>query len=291
MSKFVKGSLLSVIALSFGGCIFVSDDTTTGFCGDGFLDVGETCDDGNNLAGDGCSAVCTSEGATFNSPNTWGFVNLAFDGGGQLQSTPLACPGGQFDTAAVISQATDGSGNPIGNCGPSTPAGTCFVDLFNCVDMAGTVVLPGGNYLRWIAITNNNGSQTYAQTPSAYITVDAATDSFGGTIIDNGGFFSADWQLQRTGTGAPLTCAEAQVAGLDLLSTVAVGPANSVADTFDCDVGSGLTGGLPMGTYTVSVSALDANDGALGPPTNLTNEPIGELNAITNLGTITVNVD
>jgi len=31
------------------------------FCGDGFLDPGETCDDGNNAAGDGCSATCTSE--------------------------------------------------------------------------------------------------------------------------------------------------------------------------------------------------------------------------------------
>jgi cysteine-rich repeat protein len=31
------------------------------FCGDGNLDEGEQCDDGNNLNGDGCSAVCTVE--------------------------------------------------------------------------------------------------------------------------------------------------------------------------------------------------------------------------------------
>jgi len=30
-------------------------------CGDGVLDAGETCDDGNSVAGDGCSAVCQSE--------------------------------------------------------------------------------------------------------------------------------------------------------------------------------------------------------------------------------------
>jgi cysteine-rich repeat protein len=36
------------------------DDCT--FCGDGNLDAGEQCDDGNNIDGDGCSAFCTEEG-------------------------------------------------------------------------------------------------------------------------------------------------------------------------------------------------------------------------------------
>ena len=30
-------------------------------CGDGNLDPGEECDDGNNLDGDGCSSQCTIE--------------------------------------------------------------------------------------------------------------------------------------------------------------------------------------------------------------------------------------
>jgi len=33
-------------------------------CGNGMLDAGERCDDGNTLAGDGCSAVCQFEAAT-----------------------------------------------------------------------------------------------------------------------------------------------------------------------------------------------------------------------------------
>jgi len=32
-----------------------------GGCGDGFVDAGEACDDGNNVDGDGCSATCTVE--------------------------------------------------------------------------------------------------------------------------------------------------------------------------------------------------------------------------------------
>lgn len=35
----------------------------TGLCGTGVLDAGESCDDGNVLGGDGCSAACTREGA------------------------------------------------------------------------------------------------------------------------------------------------------------------------------------------------------------------------------------
>jgi uncharacterized protein (TIGR03382 family) len=30
-------------------------------CGDGFVDSGEECDDGNTLSGDGCSDVCVDE--------------------------------------------------------------------------------------------------------------------------------------------------------------------------------------------------------------------------------------
>ena len=32
------------------------------FCGNGSLDEGEQCDDGNNINGDGCSAQCIKEG-------------------------------------------------------------------------------------------------------------------------------------------------------------------------------------------------------------------------------------
>lgn len=34
-------------------------DTCYLSCGDGVLDSGEVCDDGNNIDGDGCSADCS----------------------------------------------------------------------------------------------------------------------------------------------------------------------------------------------------------------------------------------
>ncbi|MDD3190708.1 MAG: DUF4215 domain-containing protein [Candidatus Pacebacteria bacterium] len=36
--------------------------TGGGACGNGVVEIGESCDDGNTISGDGCSAVCTTEG-------------------------------------------------------------------------------------------------------------------------------------------------------------------------------------------------------------------------------------
>ena len=40
-------------------------------CGDGYLDEGEECDDGNNIDGDGCSAICTDERIEGCTPGYW----------------------------------------------------------------------------------------------------------------------------------------------------------------------------------------------------------------------------
>jgi len=38
------------------------DDGGHGFCGNGTIETGETCDDNNTISGDGCSATCQTEG-------------------------------------------------------------------------------------------------------------------------------------------------------------------------------------------------------------------------------------
>ena len=44
------------------GCSAVCKTEQDPYCGDGNLDSGEQCDDGNNVNGDGCSAACNTEG-------------------------------------------------------------------------------------------------------------------------------------------------------------------------------------------------------------------------------------
>lgn len=58
---------LAAVRCSSGNAVQVQQDAAPGqdavsaFCGNGQLDVGEDCDDGNLLAGDGCSPTCTNE--------------------------------------------------------------------------------------------------------------------------------------------------------------------------------------------------------------------------------------
>lgn len=46
-----------------GGTTTTSTTTVSPLCGNGNIDAGDECDDGNNLSGDGCSASCQIEGA------------------------------------------------------------------------------------------------------------------------------------------------------------------------------------------------------------------------------------
>src|SRR5581483_3113637 len=59
-SKACSGGLICApgFTCSFDGmsCVRASDQ-----CGNGHLDQGEVCDDGNTVSGDGCSADCLSE--------------------------------------------------------------------------------------------------------------------------------------------------------------------------------------------------------------------------------------
>jgi cysteine-rich repeat protein len=50
----------------------VTNTPTCQVCGNGIVETGEECDDGNNIDGDGCSATCTIEAGSSNSWS-WGF--------------------------------------------------------------------------------------------------------------------------------------------------------------------------------------------------------------------------
>ena len=54
------GLVLVCLFGSASGCS-CGDSNTQGVCGDGHVDPGEECDDGNTLSGDGCSSTCKIE--------------------------------------------------------------------------------------------------------------------------------------------------------------------------------------------------------------------------------------
>ncbi len=53
------GALCAVIG--FAGVVDARAGQQSAVCGDGIVGVGETCDDGNAQAADGCSATCHEE--------------------------------------------------------------------------------------------------------------------------------------------------------------------------------------------------------------------------------------
>jgi len=85
---------------------FVHFETSAPGCGNAVIDSGEQCDDGNQAAGDGCTASCGFELAdSLTPPGTDVSVNPAGDGGYAIIAVDLDTPGQSFEV-----YTTDGMG-------------------------------------------------------------------------------------------------------------------------------------------------------------------------------------
>jgi cysteine-rich repeat protein len=136
--------LLAVLAtglLSLTGCSGDSREV----CGDGVVDEGEQCDDGNAAAGDGCSSACRAE------------VEPLKCGNG-VQEAGEACDDGNGRNGDGCESTCQRTPAPITQCAAlpplSTPGATCEVTkpgnaarLFQGVVLKDTGVLNGGQVL------------------------------------------------------------------------------------------------------------------------------------------------
>jgi cysteine-rich repeat protein len=244
------------------------------FCGDGNRDAGESCDDGAREPSDGCSPTCDVE-VKYATTARWSFHTVG-------SNVDRPCPAG-VTTMQVHSQALKDNDVPVG------PA---IVDLFDCTTMTGTITpVFQGRYRTFLAATNTSGTQTYATTLSAIVDLTSSNQAYTAAIFEDGGYFSIVWNLIGATSNNALTCTEAMASSVSVLSTQVATPTTFVEDLFLCTDGTGVTAVLPAATYTVSVSALDATDGSLGTPVNLTNKVIQAPNKITDLGTVTIPID
>ena len=121
--------------------LFVVTGKKIDVCGNGVLDVGEQCDDGNKLAGDCCSPTCTSE--PLGSPCTDGnpCTNDACNGAGVCLGTPnmALCNDGNACTTADVCTAGTCVGGAALNCNDGNP---CTTDT--CAPATGCVHTPIG---------------------------------------------------------------------------------------------------------------------------------------------------
>lgn len=229
-----------------------------------------TTSDGTNPPGE--DAIITAK---------WSFKELA-------SGDSLVCPTG-FNTTAVHVIPVDDIGNRLG-------AGV--IDLYSCNAFTGTATYEPDLYEVYMEITTDNNSAKYADTPSAFVDTIDEDKTITQTIIDDGGFFVFDWQLRDKVSGTQLTCADAAATSVDITATL-VGTSTATSDVYNCrtpgfrDSGTGtaFTAGLIAGDYTVSVSALNASEQAVGVAPALTQKRISAPNKITDLGMIQIPID
>jgi hypothetical protein len=194
-----------------------------------------------------------------------------------ISGANVGCPAG-FDTAALYSQQVDAGFN---NVGPPV------IDLFDCTAFTAiSAPLNATTYYSWIQIESHDGSTVYASTVEAFVDLTTADATFSASILSDGGYFQMAWQL--TVGGAPSSCAaNADITGVEAISTEVGNPSNAVSDIFHCGDHYGVTGGLPAGSYTISVDAFNSSMQAVGTADPKSGS-IQTQNQVTNLGTISI---
>ena len=100
------------------------------------------------------------------------------------------------------------------------------------------------------------------------------------------------WDLVGAETNSRLQCSQVNdLASVDLISTSVASADAGITDKFTCADHFGVTGGLVQGTYTLSISATNADDRSLGSAPALVEKTIRDRNAITDLGHILIPID
>ncbi|MEP6866482.1 MAG: DUF4215 domain-containing protein [Deltaproteobacteria bacterium] len=251
------------------------DDQPPARCGDGVVDSNEQCDDGNSVANDGCTLCMIDTARKASIDASWMLVTAALD--------TAQCPSG-YDTAAVTSQPVDAQGNA---------AGAAVIDLFDCsATMGMTKPLPATTYSATVAITNHAMSQTFATSLAQDVDLGDATDKpLDVSFLTDGGKFQLAWQLVKMSDGTtPVACT-----AVDTMAKVRVAMTNTTTSLtknsqLPCDGGSGITGAVVAGTYTVSIRLLDNAFQDKGDAPDLTGQVIVAPDGLTDLGTVKIPV-
>jgi hypothetical protein len=192
------------------------------------------------------------------------------------------CPVG-FDSVQLIAQAIDERGEPF-----DEPA----VDLFDCEDRRGVMTdLAPDVYQVWVEVRSHDLTRLYAQSLSQVLDLRTADQAFSTEMLNDGGYFQLSWDLIGKTTNRPLACSQAVGAStIKTVSTTVADGTRAYDDTFVCEDGSAVSGGLLEGAYTIAIDAL-AGDKSVGKATTLTTKVIAGQNAVTDLGTILIPID
>lgn len=277
MGKLALGVLLVIAACSGGGGgdDTTGDDAPPARCGDGHVDANEQCDDGNSIAGDGCTLCMVDAQRMAAIDATWELTNV----GGMA----AVCPTG-VDSATVSALPVDSNG---------TPTGAAIATQFDCsAGMGTTTMLPAALYSARVTLSDHGLTQVFGvSAPQMVDLSDATNKPLDATFVSDGGTFQLAWKLVKMSDSTPVTCADlgSMMPRVKVGLTPDAGGA-AVSSSFACDTGSGMTSAVLAGSYMVEVSATIFNAGTIpvGTATPLTGQIIVAPNGLTDLGTITI---
>ncbi len=251
MKNLVYSTLLAAVATQAAGCIIVSDDD-----------------------GGGLGSIHAS----------WALKSTDLASQDNHDVTLTACPAGAT-TATVFSL-------PAG----AAPA-SAFQDKFDCIDGAGHVTdLEPGSYTVWVQLTDTSGATKFAESGSQSIIVtDGGTATAPYDIYVDRAFALVGWNL----TGRYTSCDAVAGSGVSILATDGGGAMRGFDTVVNCSEGAGrqtITQPLPikgipgfLGTYTLALSLLDANDGRISETTTVANKTLDYGNEYEDLGIVNIN--
>jgi len=181
-----------------------------------------------------------------------------------------------FTTAEVHAQSVTGGGEVI--------------DLYTCDDFTGTSAYALDDYDVFIAITTEGGGGLYGETLTGAVDISDGVDkTYTAQLLDDGGYFSMDWQLKGAATNANLDCSQVNPDSIEIQSTFNT-DTSLKTDKFDCIDLHGTTAGLLAGDYMISAQALNASDAAIGTSADKAGT-IQDHNGLTDLGLFVISID
>lgn len=208
-------------------------------CGDGVVQEGEYCDDGNEVSGDGCTAACQIE-LDYMCPTPGAPCQSTVACGNAILSSTEACDDGN----------TVGGDGCSADCGMIEPGYQCRVPGALCVPFCGDGVLTGAENCDDLNAISGDGCSSTCLTEPGYScvgTVCTASDCGNGVVeagescdagAANGLFYGDGTGCSKTCTQEPV-CRDAQ--GATTACTTACGDGN-IDEGETCDDGNAVDG-------------------------------------------------
>jgi len=126
-------SVLVAVVVTATGCLVPFDENEgQGECGDGIVDQGEVCDDGNTFDGDDCRSDCGQDYTVCGDSNTQPSRGETCDDGNRIDGD--GCSANCQDEVCGAENCAQGCCNDFGGCEPGVLDVSCGAEGHQCQD-------------------------------------------------------------------------------------------------------------------------------------------------------------